>query len=681
VATQPNTDPYAATAIQAGADPYAATAINASSPSGPQTATQRLFGIHPLDDALSVVGSHLKNFVAGPYHAFADAPQTPEEEQIKGTKLGSSAAANALGQFGLGAARLLVQPTRTALRQAVTQYQSGNIGPHSDYDEQGNYHPSAVSSAIDAIPVAGPWSRQIENDARKHGAVPALLGAGTDLAVPVAGGKLLGAVGDVPGAVRRSLTSEADTTIPGTLTTPRLRYQAAQRVGANLDAADATGSPILQTVKRLNENSLTAAPTYEATKAANVKAVGNATDSLLDQMSPLDRESGGSLLRSRLTNDMQGIQNRAASGYTDLDNIVGNQAMDTSGINAAARAIQDETKAHYEAFPSLKPSKVASVVDDAANFGVPQPAKPVMSGLVDESGAPIPSSAPQRLPVPMFSGLQKLRSNLIDYTRNNPEIVKDSTGAQLQRLTGATDESMMAAGSRLPADAKPVFRQANKDWAEMKDRYDNPQSPYYRAVRNADPSTLPTTLGPKTPEFIRDISGRVGPEGVGVLQRGAAENALGTTGGGDYNFQTFPRKLRQLPEEYAGELFGPHALRLNDIADTAHALNRDFNPSGSGKLLLKGGELGEAARSILPALSGRPNELLSNIAYHGAQYGTAKLLNSPSVVKWLMKDDPLPSRLPETYPTNATRALRRLAPPLSVGPQSSSRFRRLGEDQ
>jgi hypothetical protein len=220
MATQPNLDPYAATAIQASADPYAATAINVSPTSSPQTATQRLFGAHPVDAALSVVGSHLKNFVAGPYHAFADAPQTPEEQQIKGTDLGSGATANALGQLGLGVARLLVQPTRTALRQAATQYQSGNVGPQNDYDVQGNYHPSAVSSVLDAIPVAGPWSRQIENDAQKHGAVPALLGAGTDIALPAAGGKLLGVAGDLPGVVRRTLTKGADTTIPGTATPP-----------------------------------------------------------------------------------------------------------------------------------------------------------------------------------------------------------------------------------------------------------------------------------------------------------------------------------------------------------------------------------------------------------------------------------------------------------------------------
>jgi hypothetical protein len=537
--------------------------------------------------------------------------------------------------------------------------------------------PSQIASYpgfVDPSKQGGPIQTILNNPDKGEGFANALTDTGSALATA----KLLGVAGDVPGAARRSLMSGADTTIPGTITTPRLRYQAAQRVGANLDAADATGSPVLQMVKRLNENSLTSAPTYEAAKAANVKAVGNATDKLLDQMSPLDRESGGSLLRTRLIGDMQGIQNRATTGYADLDGLVGDHPMDTSGINSAARAIQNETRAHYEAFPSLKPSKVASVVEDAANYGMPRLSKPEMSGLVDESGAPIPSSAPQpRLPAPVFSGLQKLRSNLIDYTRNNPEIVKDSTGSQLQRLTGATDESMMDAGSRLPAGAEPLFREANKSWAEMKDRYDNPESPYYRAVRNADPSSLPTTMGPKTPEFIRDVSGRVGPEGMGVLQRGAAENVLGTNAGGDYNFQAFPRKLRQLPEEYAGELFGPHALRLNDIADTAHALNRDFNPSGSGKLLVKGGELGEAARSILPALSGRPAELLGNLAYHGAQYGTAKLLNSPRVVNWLMKESAPP--VPETYPTNASRALRRLGPALSVVSQNSSRLRRLGD--
>ncbi len=149
------------------------------------------------------------------------------------------------------------------------------------------------------------------------------------------------------------------------------------------------------------------------------------------------------------------------------------------------------------------------------------------------------------------------------------------------------------------------------------------------------------TMGSPTHEFVRDVSSRVGPEGIGVLQRGAAEKALGTSPGGDYNFQSFPRKLRNLPEEYAGELFGEHAPALNDIADTAHAMNRDFNPSGTAKLAQKVGEVGAAGSSIPLAVSGHPLPLLGDLAYHGAQYGLGKLMNSPAAVKWLMKNGPV----------------------------------------
>lgn len=225
MAAQPISDPYAATAIKGGSDPYAATAIGASTPTSsiaPQGIMQRTLGVHPVDDTLSSIGAHLKNLVSGPYHAFTDDPRNPEEQQIKGTSPDSGTAANMLGQFGLGAARMLVQPTRNALRDSselrrLGGPQSSLLAP-SSYDSQGNNIPTAGSKIIDALPVVGPWSRAYADEVHQKGFLPASAGLATDALAPeAAGGILRGlkpisksiAIGDVTNMIKPSATDTA----------------------------------------------------------------------------------------------------------------------------------------------------------------------------------------------------------------------------------------------------------------------------------------------------------------------------------------------------------------------------------------------------------------------------------------------------------------------------------------
>jgi hypothetical protein len=637
-----------------GGIPASMPPAQAAVPSVPQTAMQRLFGAHPIDDALNVVGTHVKNLAAGPYHAFTDAPQDQQEAQEMGTTPGSGLAARTLGHIGLGAARMLVNPTLNAARTSIQQARVGNTGlgtSQSEYDAQGNYLPTAASSAMDAIPLAGPWARGIENDARKHGAVPALLGLGTDVAAPMAAGKAISLAGANPRLpdtlLRRPLTGVADTTIPGTITTPRLRYQAAQRLGVNLDAADATGSPVLQQVKNLNENSLFAAPTYGSAKAANLSAVDNATDSILNRMSPHDRTVGGTILQNDLRANQAGLQSNATAGFDSLP-----QGIPIPGLEEVGKTAQDiarENAAYQDLFPSLKPTKAMNVVGDVGGLGPKPPAPVRLSPFVDEGGKPIPSavqaSAPQAA---SFGTGQKLRSDLLDFTRNNPDIVQNQGNGFIQRLAGQTDDALTNASSSLTPAQLETFRQANAYWKDMKGTYDSPSSPYYSAVRplgsgGVDPAKLSSGFGPQTPNFVADLQSRVSPEAMGAVQRGVAEEALGSAPGGGYNFSTFPRKFRSLPDDYAGELFGDHALRLNDLADTTHALNRDFNPSGSGRLNLKNAEMGEGGAAIGGVFLGHPGALLGTGIYHAAQYGTAKLMNSPGFVKWLMETPSAPA--------------------------------------
>ncbi len=80
-----------------------------------------------------------------------------------------------------------------------------------------------------------------------------------------------------------------------------------KRLGVNLDAADATNSPLFGAVKRVNSNSLFGGPTYEAAKANNTSALTGSTNSFLDKIYPGDRESGGADIQKALKANQQGF--------------------------------------------------------------------------------------------------------------------------------------------------------------------------------------------------------------------------------------------------------------------------------------------------------------------------------------------------------------------------------------
>lgn len=123
-------------------------------------------------DTLSEVGSHLKNPVAGPYHAFTD-PATPEEEkEFNGQDL--SGVGNHLS---LGVKRMFVDPS-------VHNFQAGNAALKAG-DING-----ALTNYAQSVPVAGPMEKQAVQTAQTKGALPALAGILTDLGVAKATGKL-----------------------------------------------------------------------------------------------------------------------------------------------------------------------------------------------------------------------------------------------------------------------------------------------------------------------------------------------------------------------------------------------------------------------------------------------------------------------------------------------------------
>lgn len=524
-----------------------------------------------------------------------------------------------------------------------------------------NPNPSKMGAAADAaqfmgdavtpfgIP-AGSRAREFVQDAKQSP-----LKAATNVGGDVLAAGLMGAVAhgaaSIPGLAKDAIRGPINEPIAGGTLTPAARYASAKRLGVNLDAADATNSPLFGAVKRVNSNSLFGGPTYEAAKANNTSALTGSTNSFLDEIYPGDRESGGADIQKALKANQQGLQSKATTGFDSLP-----QDIPVPGLEDVGKTAQDmaaQNSAYQGLFPSLTPKKTMGVVGDVSGLA-PQPPAPIrMSPFVDESGKPLPSAIQPPPQQPQsFSTAQKLRSDLLDFRRNNPDIVANQGDALIGDLAGKTDEAITGASSLLNPQQLQIFRDANSAWGDMKQTYDDPSSPLYHAVRTDTPSTLYSGIGSKTPENARNLQNRLGPA-IQPLRRGTVEAALKATNDGSPNFRTFGTQLNRIPADYRAELFSPDQNRgLNDIANTSNALSQEFNPSGSGHQVQKLSEAASLFQAPVTALSGHPLLAAAPVAYNAAQYGAAKLMNSPAFVERLMSPTVRPSPLSPPTATN-----------------------------
>ena len=149
-----------------GPTPPAGYTIDGNSSPSP-TATSPTYG-SSIGNILGNVVQHAKNAVTGPINAFTQPADPNNAQEVNASAPWSQGGA---GKLGLGLYRMTAEPTVNAAQQAVQQYKAG--------DKVG-----ALNSAEDAIPIAGPWARSVENDVRDKGAIAGMAGMATDLIAP-----------------------------------------------------------------------------------------------------------------------------------------------------------------------------------------------------------------------------------------------------------------------------------------------------------------------------------------------------------------------------------------------------------------------------------------------------------------------------------------------------------------
>jgi hypothetical protein len=421
-----------------------------------------------------------------------------------------------------------------------------------------------------AVPIFGPTlaKAQEQHDAGNDlGMAGTLTGFVGGMAAPEA---LAKGIARIPSATRSVLAGDVTKPMAGTNISPLERYQAAKRVGVNLPPAQATNSPILKPLDWINREGLLSAPLHESLAAKNTAALTGATDELLGRMSPFDPETGGKVIQDRLKSPFVDLQNEAhetlegmsplgrEQGGTRLQSLLkGNQEkLETTGgeqeqairdsygelpigsydpMRSTARTILQQNAPVDELVPGLAQNHTRKILQSIGRFGE-EPAE----------GA----TAPVR---PNVGNALDLRTRLLDLKGNNPELVRGAADADLDRMIGATHQTI---ADTLPPEGQHDWLKANEIWKDMKDTYDNPSSPFYHAVRTPSPSTLVEGIGGTSPESVRALRTRSGPEGVGIVGRGVGEKLFGKNAEGEYDLKNFGSRLERMPEDSRNELFG-----------------------------------------------------------------------------------------------------------------------------
>lgn len=394
--------------------------------------------------------------------------------------------------------------------------------------------------------------------------------------------------------------------------TRQQQADAAEQHGVNLDVADATGAGGPKVAKKFLERSMGGSGTFEKNTDTNLHALDQWANGELDNYNPQGqtKESLGAKMQQGLQNDYHAQKNSARQEFSSLDKAVGPNSIDVSkGTQAEARAIYDENKSYYQKHPEFIPKEAWNIVKDLAG--------------VDKDGNL--ATGPR---MESWEHLHNLRSDTMEAYRNSPDLTKSKAEGWVQRLTGAIDNDMTSASSGLTPQQKVQFRGANDTWEQMKSTYDNPQHPFYHAVRSQFPSKVPDMLGQKTPELARQVQQTLG--GLkGSIQRQFVSDLLDPNGDGQFDFKGLNARVGKLPDEYLNSVLGANGTKnVKLLARVSKTVTDNTNPSGTGAVNVAAGDVRNAARGVVEGGAALASAGLAPIA----EYAGAKAMTRPGML-------------------------------------------------
>jgi hypothetical protein len=401
---------------------------------------------------------------------------------------------------------------------------------------------------------------------------------------------------DVPNAYRTAKSSaiggsKLDQIITGDTVTPRQRYDIAKSQGVNLDTAQATNSGVTRGAKSATEH-LMGGSSFEENNAANVEALQVHSDKILNDAHPqsMSREDFGNQARTRLLEDQQSKNTQAGKLYDELDNTIGASKPPVADIKMQAQKIIAENQDYYDKHPEMLKGGAGQAWAIIKNLGKSAEAPKAGIDPFDDGFGPRAAPVVKAPLADSWSDLHKLRSDLMDLTRS-PELIGDRPTGWIKQMTSSVDNAMTEGAAGMSGEAVQHWRDANDIYKNMKQTYDNPQSPLYHVVRSADGLSAANQLANVKPNVVRQM-GAAAPELIPQLQRQTIDRLLRPTGNDVPDLKNLAARFGRAQKEQLGGVLTPEQINsVENLGRTSRLVNFDSNPPGSGKTMIKHGEL------------------------------------------------------------------------------------------
>ena len=181
-----------------------------------------------------------------------------------------------------------------------------------------------------------------------------------------------------------------------------------------------------------------------------------------------------------------------------------------------------------------------------------------------------------------FSTAQRLRSDFWDMGHDFTGTIPNRVQAYARQVTKELDTAMERSARSAGPEVYQGWRDANAQWKQLMETYQDSKSPLYRIMKEPDPVKVPQKLletgahggSARTVRMLNEQGFDLNPLRVEVLNRIR-----------DRNFTLSRNRLAGFSDEFLRELFSPAELReLYILSKTGRNIRFEVNPSGTSNV-------------------------------------------------------------------------------------------------
>jgi hypothetical protein len=344
--------------------------------------------------------------------------------------------------------------------------------------------------------------------------------------------------------------------------------QHAAQEGINLTPAQALRTPAARTEQTLGEEALLTGSKIKEGIAQSKQALADSLDTFTDKLDPqrigLSAESTGEHLQDSANVARSVLKDNVNDAYAQVRAQQADLAGDVRG--PLTQMIHDESFVRQPHAAVEQPVFQTTAAKAAIND---------IQGMLDDPALQGRQSV---------QSLRNLRTTLLEKGNDYGANALSDSGQRIYKLAaGKVDDAIMGAAQGTPFEQ--TFREAGQQNAKLQSLYNQKGSPLYRILNTDDPAAV--TNGILNRSSVQEIEAL---KGEGIDTAPLARQAVQDINNG--GFRVTPGGLGGYPDTFLRSLLGPDATKeLYLKADIARRLAENYNPSGSGKVVLGASQL------------------------------------------------------------------------------------------